>query len=114
MTTHGSWLKPREIYPLSIPEARSPKQRCQQARLPPKAPGESLLQPLPVSGGGRRSSARGRVTLISASVITGLPPSMSASVWKFPCSHEGSSPWIRTHPEHPGRPRLDYILIVMS
>lgn len=51
MTTHGSWLKTREIYPLSIPEARSPKQRCQQARLPPKAPGESLLQPLPVSGG---------------------------------------------------------------
>lgn len=38
MTTHGSWLKTREIYPLTIPEAR----------LPPKAPGESLL-PAPPS-----------------------------------------------------------------
>lgn len=62
---------------LTLLKARSPKSRCQQAMLPPKAPGESPSLLLPASGG------CGCKTLTSASVIT-WPSLLSVSIF-CPC-----------------------------
>lgn len=71
-----------------LPEARSPKSRCQHVLLPRKVPRKELPCLL-VSGGGRRPSvsvASGGITLIAASVVT----------WPLPCV----PPRVSVHPPH--------------
>ena len=62
----------RQIRSLVVPEAGSPKLKCQRARLPLRALGENPFWPLPAPGGSWHSLACGSITPISASVFMWL------------------------------------------
>lgn len=72
------WLvgvKERNSLPPTVPEAWNLKLGVRRASLPPKALEKDASVPLAASGApGRRSWARGHITIIPVSVIT--PPSL--------------------------------------
>lgn len=65
---HPGWLKPTEMYSLTVLEARRPK--CQQSLLPLKALGKTLSSPPLASSGPRSPLVYGGITPLSASIFT--------------------------------------------
>lgn len=66
----AGWLKTSKIYSLAVLEAASLKSRCGQAHAPFEGPVGDPFLPLPASGGSWSSLVCGRITSISASVVT--------------------------------------------
>lgn len=66
------WLNTTEIYSLTVPEATSPKSRCQQGHASSESCRGHPSLPLPASGGSPRSLACGCFTSISASALRWL------------------------------------------
>ena len=64
------WVSPKEIYSLTVLEAKTPKSRCQRGHAPSEGSRGGFFLPLPASGGSKCSSVFGWIAPASISVFT--------------------------------------------